>query len=137
MKTIAFAGLALAAALTAASPSLAAGGGSRLRLQCTAEGATDHSISARFEQRNARRKFDASFEAAPNIGFAAGQFLKVTVNGLNVGAMRLIRDAASGDIIGDLEFDTRVDDGNPFPANFPKVASGANVRVGPLACSLR
>jgi hypothetical protein len=50
---------------------------------------------------------------------------------------RLVGDAASGDIIGDLEFDTRVDKGSPFPANFPTVCSGTNVRVGPLACSLR
>jgi len=139
MKRLMIGGFALLAAFAAVSPSFARGGvgSDRLRLQCTADGATDHSISTRFEQRNARRKFDASFEAAPNIGFSAGQFLTVTVNGVNVGSMRLIRDAASGDIIGDLEFDTRVDDGNPFPANFPNISSGSNVRVGPLACSLR
>jgi len=136
MKHTALASLALTAIAVAFS-SQSAEAATRLRLQCTADGATDHSISARFEQRNARRKFDASFEAAPNLGFSAGQFLTVAVAGVNVGSMRLVRDAASGDIIGDLEFDTRVDEGNPFPSNFPKVTSGTNVRVGPLACSLR
>lgn len=136
MKTLLAASLALAATFAAAAPA-AAQTATRLRIQCEADGATDHSISARYEQRSARRKFDASFEAAPGLGFAAGQFLTVTVAGVNVGTMRLIRDAASGDIIGDLEFDTRVDEGNPFPANFPKVSRGTNVRVGPLACALR
>lgn len=136
MKTLIAAGLILAAGLAAATPA-AAQSATRLRIQCTAEGATDHSISARYEQRGARRKFDASFEAAPGLGFAAGQFLAVRVGATQVGTMRLIRDAASGDIIGDLEFDTRVDDGNPFPANFPAVRAGTNVRVGPLACALR
>ncbi len=136
MKTLIAAGLLVAAGFAAAAPA-AAQSSTRLRLQCSAEGATDHSISARYEQRSARRKFDASFEAAPGLGFAAGQFLEVRVSGVRVGAMRLIRDAASGDIIGDLEFDTRVDEGNPFPAAFPAVSSGANVRVGPLACALR
>lgn len=136
MKTLIAAGLVLAAGFAVAAPA-AAQSSTRLRLQCTAEGATDHSISARYEQRSARRKFDASFEAAPGLGFAAGQFLEVRVANVRVGAMRLIRDAASGDIIGDLEFDTRVDEGNPFPATFPAVRSGTNVRVGPLACALR
>lgn len=136
MKHLALAALTLTAAAVALSPQ-SAEAATRLRLQCTADGATDHSISARFEQRSSRKKFDASFEAAPNLGFSAGQFLTVAVAGVNVGSMRLVRDAASGDIIGDLEFDTRVDEGNPFPANFPKVSSGTNVRVGPLACSLR
>ncbi len=136
MKTLVAASLILAAGLTAAMPA-AAQSATRLRIQCTAEGASDHSISARYEQRGARRKFDASFEAAPGLGWAAGQFLEVRVGATRVGAMRLIRDAASGDIIGDLEFDTRVDDGNPFPANFPTVRAGTNVRVGPLACALR
>jgi hypothetical protein len=136
MKLAALAAFALTSAFVALSPAYAQTA-TRLRLQCTADGATDHSISARYEQRSARKKFDASFEAAPNIGFSAGQFLTVSVAGVNVGSMRLVRDAASGDIIGDLEFDTRVDEGNPFPANFPTVRSGTNVRVGPLACSLR
>jgi hypothetical protein len=136
MKTFLAVGLVLASGFAIAAPA-AAQTATRLRLQCTAEGATDHSISTRFEQRSSRRKFDASFEAAPGIGFAAGQFLEVRVAGVLVGSMRLIRDVASGDIIGDLEFDSRVDEGNPFPANFPKVTSGTNLRVGPLACALR
>lgn len=136
MKTLIAASLVLAAGFAAAAPA-AAQTATRLKLQCSAEGATDHSISVRYEQRGARRKFDASFEAAPGLGFAAGQFLEIRVANVRVGTMRLIRDAASGDIIGDLEFDTRVDNGNPFPATFPIVTSGANVRVGPLACALR
>ncbi len=136
MKTLIAAGLVIAAGFAAAAPA-AAQSSTRLRLQCTAEGATDHSISACYEQRSARRKFDASFGAAPGIGFATGQFLEVRVAGVRVGAMRLIRDAASRDIIGDLEFDTRVDEGNPFPAASPAVSSGTNVRAGPLACALR
>lgn len=136
MKSLIAASLVLAAGLAAAPPA-AAQAATRQRLQCTAEGATDHSISVRYEQRGVRKKFDASFEAAPGLGWAAGSFLDVRVAAVRVGTMRLIRDAASGDIIGDLEFDTRVDNGNPFPTNFPVVQAGANVRVGPLACTLR
>lgn len=107
------------------------------QVSCTAAGVTDISMDARYRVRSGRRIFDASFEAAPNAGFRAGQRLAVTVARVPVGAITLVRDAASGDIIGDLEFDSNPAERNPFPANFPAIRIGTKVTVGPLACLLR
>lgn len=110
--------------------------GAQVRLQCSADGVGDVSIAARYEARRGRSKFDASFEAPANAGFIAGQQLAVFVGGVNVGPMTLASDPFSGDIVGDLEFDTRADDNNPFPANFPTVAAGVSVTVSNLGCAL-
>lgn len=137
---------ALAACMiaAAAAPSFAASGSSgrtsavvgTTRLACAAAGAQDFSADARFEERRGRRKFDASFEAAPNLGFLPGQRLAVSVGGVAVGQMTLTRDPINGDIVGDLEFDTRPDERVPFPQNFPAVARGTGVVIGPLGCAL-
>lgn len=125
---------AIAPAANAAS---GGGGATATRLQCSAAGARDFSMDARYESRRGRNKFDASFEAAPGVGFNVGQRLTVSVGGVNVGSMTLLRDPANGDIVGDLEFDTRRDENNPFPANFPAVSAGVSVTVGSLGCALR
>lgn len=107
-------------------------------VSCRADGVTDISMDARYRvARTGRRTFDASFEAAPNAGFRAGQRLGVTVATVRVGVMTLVRDAASGDIVGDLGFDSNPAEGNPFPATFPAIRVGTKVTVGPLACRLR
>ena len=126
--------LAFGAVLGGATPAAAAS--SDVRLACAADGARDVSISARYEDRRSRRKFDASFEAAQGLGFVVGQRVAVVVGGASVGQMTLTRDPVNGDIIGDLEFDTRRDENNPFPANFPAVSRGLSVVIGPLGCSL-
>jgi hypothetical protein len=106
-------------------------------VSCRADGVTDISMDARYRVRRGRRTFDASFEAAPNAGYTVGQRLIVTVANVRVGAMTLARDPANGDIAGDLEFDSNLAEGNPFPATFPAVRVGTKVTVGPLACRVR
>lgn len=96
----------------------------------------EDSMAARFEERRGRKKFDASFEAAANAGFIAGQSLAVSIGGIEVGVVSLTSAPFNGAIVGDLEFDTRVDDNNPFPANFPAIATGMSVTVGNLGCAL-
>lgn len=107
--------------------------GSTVRLQCSADGARDFSMSARFEIRDGnRKKFNASFESAPGLGFTVGQKLPVSVGGVAVGAMTLRQGV--GDVIGDLSFDTAL---RNFPANFPpNVARATSVTVGALGCAL-
>lgn len=130
-------------AAAALAPAFAASGSSgksaaqnSVRLACAAAGAQDFSADARFEDRRGRRKFDASFEAAPNLGFLPGQRLAVAVGGVTVGQMTLARDPVNGDVVGDLDFDTRPDERAPFPANFPAVGAGTSVVIGPLGCAL-
>lgn len=110
-------------------------GGERVRLSCSALGVNDISMDARYEERRNRTKFDASFEAAPNAGYTAGQELDVKVGGVPVGTMTLVA-LLSGDVAGDLEFDTQADENNPFPGNFPAVTRGTSVMVGDLGCAL-
>lgn len=110
-------------------------GDDRIRLTCGSEGAGDTSMDARYEQRRGRAKFDASFEAAPWSGFTEGDVLAVLVGGIDVGSMVLVKQL-NGDLGGDLEFDTRRDEFNPFPEDFPEVTPGTSVTVGPLGCAL-
>ena len=110
-------------------------GNDRVRLQCGSEGAGDISMDVRYLKRRARAKFDGSFEAAPGGNYTEGDMLTVLVGGVDVGAVTLVAQL-NGDLGGDLEFDTRLDDFNPFPDNFPKVTVGTSVTVGPLGCEL-
>lgn len=106
--------------------------GASLRLQCAADGARDFSMSARYEERDGnRKKFNASFESAPGLGYTVGRRLNVAVGGVAVGQMVLRQGV--GDVIGDLSFDTVL---RNFPAAFPKVAKGTSVTVDTLGCSL-
>ena len=103
-----------------------------VRYRCGATGASDISMSARYETRGtgptARRKFSTEFEAAATAGFAAGSRLDVLVKGVNVGNM-LLEKLLSGEIVGDINFDTRPQaDADPFPANWPRVV-GLDSRV--------
>ncbi|MEZ5894077.1 MAG: hypothetical protein R3C58_13155 [Parvularculaceae bacterium] len=135
LKSVILPACAAVIALSGAAFAKGASDSDRLTLQCSANGARDFSMSARYETRRGRSKFDASFEAAPRVGFNAGQQLDVLVGGVRVGSMRLVL-AIGGDLEGDLEFDTRADENNPFPANFPAVAAGTSVTVGGLGCAL-
>lgn len=139
---VALAALCLAALST---PSFA---GDRIRYECDADGAGDISMSARYGLANrnpgARRKFSAEFEAAPGGDFREGQKLQIEVAGVVVGRVTLDQ-LAGGDVVGDLNFDTRADgpDEQPFPGNFPGgVGRGTQVKVLKggskiLACKLR
>lgn len=116
--------------------STAFAGGDRTRLECDGEGVGgDFSMDARFEERRNRERFDASFEAAPGGAFAVGDNLGVSVGGVSVGEITLSA-LPGGDLGGDLEYDTQADEMNPFPADFPEVADGTSVIVGPLGCDL-
>lgn len=115
----------------------------RTRLECEKRGAYDTSMDARYEVRDDRRKFDASFEAAPGGKFYDGQELSVYVDYERVGTMVLRYEGY--DLQGDLEFDSNVDgyydDSVPFPENFPPVGYGTHVTVGSyeagyLSCTL-
>ena len=139
MKHLAMALTILAMSATISAPAAFAKRGAddgNVRLQCNAEGARDFGMDARYESRRGRSKFDASFEAAANVGINAGQTLGVAVGGVDVGSITLTRDPFNGDIVGDLECDTQLDDSNPFPNNFPVVGSGTSVTVGALGCAL-
>ena len=135
-KLIWTAAAACLAAIFTASPAMA-GDDDRVRLRCSADGTQDISMDAKFEARNGRAKFDASFEAQPGLGFSAGQQLDVVVGGTLVGQMTL---SDIGDIVGDLDFDTNVeanDNDVPLPGDFPAVGVGTSVVVGPLGCALQ
>ena len=123
-----------------------AGAADRVRIQCSATGAIDISMRARYEINRSvtpnRRKFSTEFEAGPGTGFLAGSRLNVVVKGVKVGSMRL-EAIAGGDVVGDLNFDTRPQlDALPFPANWPAgVGRGTRVNVlrgttGVLGCTL-
>jgi len=110
----------------------------RVRLRCSSRGAGDFSMDAKFETRRGRTKFDTSFEAAPGIGFFAGDRLTVMVGGQTVGEITLV-EKLNGDLDGDLDFDTTAqsdDDDLPLPSDFPDVGIGTSVVVGPLGCDL-
>ena len=101
-------------------------------------------MTARFETRQARKKFTVEMEAAPNGSFRAGQRINFVVAGRLVGTDRLDR-VAGGDLVGELNLDTQAgpgDDEDPFPANFPPVGNGTRVLIKSagelvLGCALR
>lgn len=123
----------------------ASAGDARVIRRCTAIGAGDISMSARFEARGDRKRFDVEFEAATPGRFRVGALVAFTVAGVRVGQDRLAA-VLGGDIVGELNLDSRVreadDDHKPLPANFPAVGAGTlvNVLYGGrvvLGCSLR
>src|SRR5689334_20318301 len=90
----------------------------RIRYRCKALGGVDISMNAKYEIRSKRKRFSAEFEAAPNLGFAAGQRLNVSVDGAVVGSM-LLETVLGGDVVGDLNFATRAEPPEwlAFPTN--------------------
>jgi hypothetical protein len=116
----------------------------RLIRRCTVEGPRDISMTARYEQRGARKKFTIEMEAAPNAGFRPGQRVVFFVAGRPVGDDRLQR-VVGGDLVGELNLDTQAgpgDDEDPFPPNFPPISNGTRVLVrsggeNVLGCALR
>lgn len=118
----------------AKSGSSGGGDGDRVRLECEKESLNaDDSMDARFEARRGRVKFDASYEAAP--GGTTGP-LDVVVDGILVDSMDLVQIGGAGDLVGDRSYDSRADEGEPFPADFPDVGPGTIVQVGDLGCRL-
>lgn len=132
--------------LAAATPSHAAD--ARVRRQCVVSGPEDISMTARYVTRGARKTFTTEFEAAPGGRFAENDRIQIRVEGVKVGAVRLVT-VVGGDVVGDLNFDSRVkNDDNPsgdelpFPADFPTVGRGSLVEVLKgakvvLSCNLR
>jgi hypothetical protein len=117
----------------------------RLIRECRAEGPGDISMQARFERRDARRKFSVEFEAASGGAFREGQRIVFVVASENVGSRRL-ETVVGGDLVADLNFDTQAGandpDEDPFPASFPPIQRGTKVRVKAggevvLGCALR
>lgn len=142
-----FSAMALAATMIAGSAFLQATPGSAatpISLQCSADGAGNISMRARFERRaSGRRKFNTEFEAAPGGIYKAGQLMSVFVAGFNAGTVRL-KTVVGGDVAGELQLDDAADrvGEKPFPAGFPAVAINTRVavRIGAnlaLACRLQ
>jgi hypothetical protein len=133
-KITAIAGAAalLLGASYASTPAFAGGGD---RFECKTESLTeDASMDARFEVKRGRMKFDASFEAAP--GGPAGS-LAVLIDGTKVDSMEVLPDA-TGELTGDVSYDSEPDENAPFPNDFPQnVGAGTAVVVGVLGCTLR
>ena len=133
LKTVLAAGAMLAATLAATGGASAAD----IRFRCDASGATDISMGAKYILRTpvtatSRKQFSTEFEAGPGSGFAAGNRLIVFVKGVRVGTMTLAT-IVGGDVVGDLNFDTRpdpLDDELPFPASWPAgVGKGSKVNL--------
>lgn len=143
-KFLVSAAVVAAAAVLAASP--AAAKDRRTVLACANVGATDISVQARSVVRvkgtAVRQQFKVEFEAAPNVpGFTTGQMLSFTVAGVPVGA-RALKVAPDGDLVAELELDSRKRGLKAFPAGFPALAVGALVEVGSggtavLSCALK
>jgi hypothetical protein len=124
-----------ATAVGTSDPAAAAGTRFECRDQLARE---DASMTAKFERIGARRKFSVEFEAARGGSFRAGDVLRVRVDGVLVGRLRLVRGPR--DIVGDLNFDTRPQaNARPFPPNFPRnVGAGTEVTLGVrLGCELQ
>lgn len=136
--------LAVVALAFASTPSLAKHADSEFK--CKAKGVNEIEIHVRYEERTrakgVRKKFDAEFEARTGGSFNSGQLITIVVDAVVVGSFRLT-PAPSGELSGELEFDTKVSKGHTaFPANFPAVQAGLMVeaKVGAntvLGCQLR
>lgn len=142
-----FSAMALAATMMAGSAFLQASPGHAaipISLECSAEGASDISMRARFERRaSGRRKFNTEFEAAPGGIYKAGQLMAVFVADFKAGTVRLVT-VAGGDVAGELQLDDAADGvgEKPFPPGFPQIVRGTRVLVKiaaqtALACRLQ
>jgi len=105
------------------------------RLRCDAVGASDSSVSAKYDQRVNRRltrtKFEVEFEATTTGGFVAGTPVVFTVDTVAVGTVPL---AALGPT--NLEAELRLDSQahgrghkKTFPSGFPVVQAGSLVEA--------
>jgi hypothetical protein len=113
-------------------------------ISCQAEGDVDISMSAKLSVRTDknRKKFNVEFEAAPRLGYAAGQSMVVKVDGVNAGKKPL-RRVLNGDFEAELELDSKSEVGHtPFPKNLV-VGKGSVVTVSfkgkgtVLSCTLQ
>lgn len=129
-----FSAIALAATVMVGSAFLQTTAGyaaTPISLQCSADGAGDISMRARFERRaSGRRKFNTEFEAAPGGLYRVGQLMSVFVADFKAGTVRLVR-IAGGDVTGELQLDDAADrvGEKPFPAGFPNVPRDTRVVV--------
>lgn len=133
MRHLVFAAAAAILLSSVAAPSEAvAGGGDRLIRRCTAAGTGDTSMSARYEVRSDRRRFDIEFEARASRTYAAGRRVSFLVAGVTVGRDRLAT-VVGGDVVGEVNLDSRGreagDDRKPFPTNFPVIGKGTKVTI--------
>lgn len=129
--TVLAAALAVAIPLGLAGEAHARGDETRLRASLSG-GAGDVSGHADFRDRGGVRKFSAEIE-----GFTPGDLYDVTVAGVVVGTVTI--DAFG---VGELELDDNFEPGSDdpatiFPTNFPVVAAGVLVEVGPLSGSFQ
>lgn len=108
-------------------------GGDRTRLECKAFGINvDTSLDARFEARDGRQKLSISFEAGLGSGISKGS-LPIAV-GTWMGSIEL-ENVVNG-VAGDLNFDTNVEDDNPFPVGISSIGTGTDIIAGGLTCEL-
>jgi hypothetical protein len=115
--------------LTMLATTVFAGDALRLRARLRADSsAGDISGHAKYREKDdGRRRFQLEVE-----GFRSGAVLDVIVDGVNVGSVTI-----DGFGVGELDFDSQQNDPNddetrPFPANFPDLSRGDEVRVGQL-----
>lgn len=136
-------GLAIALTASVADAGKGKGGGTtssdptEVKVECRKDVRTlDVKMDSRYESKDGRQRFSASFEIRAFDG--APSSVPVTVDGVDVGDMNLV--LAGVDLQGDLEFDTQSTAGDfaqPFPDDFPAVASGTEVVVdGLYDCTL-
>jgi hypothetical protein len=130
----------MAAMMVVASPASDANAAGRERFQCRDQRTgQDASATARFEQAGSRKKFSVEVEAARRGSFQAGDILRVEVDNVRIGRIKLVRTLR--DFVGDLNFDTTAgpgDKADPFPPKFPKnVEAGTVVEAGPFRCALQ
>ena len=127
MRTVRIAGAALFVVGLAAAARPAAAqqdfGRAESELACDAETRT-LSMDAEYNERN-RGEFEAEFEAERGSGYRAGQTMVVRVKNINVGSVKLIRQA-DGDVAGKLTLGRR---SQPLPEKFPTVRSGTRVQI--------
>lgn len=135
--------IALTALAVVSASIVPAAAADRIRRKCTAAGDGDISMSAKYEKRASRKTFSTEFEAAPGGAYAAGDRIAIWVAGVKSGVVTL-DTVVGGDVVGDLNYDTKADspDELPFPNDFPAVGKGTSVEVKAkgktiLACDLR
>ena len=113
--------------------SVFAGDDGRTRLECKVFGINvDTSLDARFEARDGRQKLSISFEAGLGSGISEGT-LPIEV-GTWMGNIDL-GNVVNG-VAGDLNFDTNVEDDNPFPVGISSIGTGTDIIAGGLTCEL-
>jgi hypothetical protein len=80
----------------------------------------------RVRSAGTRQKFNVEFEARRG-AVTSGQQVGIVVDGVPVGNL-VVTPASSGEISGDLRFDSKPGNGHTaFPTDFPDIAAGSEV----------